>query len=153
LRVKIGFLVVIASVVLWVGAVCSPAWSHKDRNPGLTRHEAAVLKTEASHWSKIPAAWMQITEGVSGPSSCDGYCPDGTVVWYGPFGVARGQSELRSGDVVRDSVDVDGLFGDWILLFVLELALVGIAVFCLAPLVRRRWPKIERIVWKWDRHF
>jgi hypothetical protein len=157
LRVKSGFLVIFLMVLLWIGAVCTPSHLHGDHAAGLTPLEAGVLKTEAREHSKVPPAWMQITEAASRASTSDDIhnppVPNGKVVWYGPFGVAFGTSEARSGDLLWGDADPGGLLAAWLLLLAAEFALLGIAVFCFVPLIRRHWPKVERIVSKWDRHF
>jgi len=157
-RVTIGFLVVIAVVLLWAGAVCTPSYFHKDRDAGLTPLEAEMLKTEASKYCKIPAAWMQITEAVSRASPSGDIhnppYPDGVVVWYGPFGIEYGRTEIQSGEGIRNRIDPGEGAWAWLFLFVPELALTGLAAFCFAPAIRRRWPKIRERVSGWERrHF
>jgi hypothetical protein len=79
--------------------------------------------------------------------------PDGVVVWYEPFGIEVGKTEIRSGEVVRSDFDENQAGSGWLLLLASEFVLTGVAAFCLTPFVRRHWPKIQGIVWRWDRHF
>ena len=158
MRVAIGFLVIIAMVLLWAGALCTPSHLYEDNDAGLTSLEVREVKAEASSWRKIPAAWLQIAEVVSRPAATGESdvrsLPDAVVVWYAPFGIKYGRTEMVSGWVVHQSFDEGRETMAWGLLFVPELALLGLAAFCFAPAIRRRWPKIQERVSRWERrHF
>ena len=156
MRLKLGILLIVATVLLWAGALCAPRLMYKDRDAGLTRTGAAMLKVKASQLGlQVPTVWKQITD-VPDPSAfprrSDEYAViHGVVVWRGPFGIAFGTTEILQDSVVDEDYQAESFLLAWVLFLVPELVLVGLAIFCFAPAIRRHWPKIQERVSRWER--
>jgi hypothetical protein len=150
MRLKFGVLLAIVACLVFYAGLCLPPLLYTDDDAGLTHTGAAMLKVRATQSAKLPAVVHQITDVVN-PSAFpkrsdeDGYM-NGAIVWRAPFGIAFGRSEIRGDDVATQEFDGGPFLVGWFLFFVSEAALIGLAIFCLSPQIRKGWAPVE----KWE---
>lgn len=92
----------VAAIVVALIAFGVPLFAFADGDEGLVHAQAAMMKTEARHWSDIPPLRIHIVEADVDPDVSYPSLPDGRLEWRTLFGVSYATTLISGGQSATD---------------------------------------------------
>ena len=128
-RAWAGLSGLVAALAIGVAALAMPRVMFPDARHQLDAATVRYTRGEALHWSKIPPLRLQITS-IRPPSPLPQAPANATLKWRTIFGVAYGTTVIER-DGSGQQWDHAAAYRAWAAFVVVELLLVGFAVWCL----------------------